>query len=224
MIYFANPSTGPVRGEMTAGRLGCIVTPAQGNRLPIAAAGWPHATWCADNGCGPGAGGKIGAGYPGDRAYLEWLSHMSAQARRTCLFAVAPDVVGDATGTLRRSAPFMGRIRAWFGLPVAFAAQDGLEHLDVPWRSFDVLFLGGSTTWKLGPAARHLAREAQARGKRVHMGRVNSLRRLRYAAAIGCDSADGTYLRFGPDVNLPTLQGWLRDVNGQSTLFDLMAV
>ena len=66
--------------------------------------------------------------------------------------------------------------------------------------------------------------EAKARLKWVHMGRVNSLRRLRYASAIGCDSADGTYLRFGPDVNLPTLQGWLRDVNGQSTLFDLMAV
>jgi hypothetical protein len=41
------------------------------------------------------------------------------------------------------------------------------------------------------------------------MGRVNSLRRLRYAADIGCDSVDGTYLAFGPDQNLPTLLTWI---------------
>jgi hypothetical protein len=40
--------------------------------------------------------------------------------------------------------------------------------------------------------------------------RVNSLRRLRYAAAIGCHSADGTHLAYAPDRNLPTLLGWLR--------------
>lgn len=28
------------------------------------------------------------------------------------------------------------------------------------------------------------------------MGRVNSERRLRYAHTIGCDSADGTYIKF----------------------------
>lgn len=45
------------------------------------------------------------------------------------------------------------------------------------------------------------------------MGRVNSLRRLRHAAAIGCDSADGTYLAFGPDRNLPRLLDWIGAVN-----------
>lgn len=47
----------------------------------------------------------------------------------------------------------------------------------------------------------------------MHMGRVNSERRLRYADAIGCDSADGTYLAFGPDVNLPDVLAWLRVVD-----------
>jgi hypothetical protein len=89
----------------------------------------------------------------------------------------------------------------------------------MPWPWFDVLFLGGSTAWKLGPAARRLTAEAKARGKRVHMGRVNSLRRLRYADATGCDSADGTFLAFGPDVNLPALLGWLRVVNDQQPLW-----
>ena len=41
------------------------------------------------------------------------------------------------------------------------------------------------------------------------MGRVNSLRRLRLAAADGYDSVDGTFLAFGPDVNLPRLRAWL---------------
>jgi hypothetical protein len=197
---------------MTASGLGCIITPAQGNRLPAGAA------WCADNGCGPGKDGTPGGGYPGDRAYLEWLSHMSAQGGRRCLFATAPDVLGDAAATIERSAPFVYRIRASFGLPVALVAQDGLEHLDVPWTWFDVLFLGGSTSWKLGPAARGLAAEAKARGKRVHMGRVNSLKRLRYADAIGCDSADGTHVAHGPDVNLPEALRWVRAVNHPQAL------
>lgn len=207
MLYLANPSTKRVRGAMSTGIIGTVMSPAQGNRLP------PDAMFAIDNNCGPGADGHAGTGYPGDRAYLELLSHLSAQSRRRCLFAAAPDVLGDAAATIRRSARFTGRMRAWFGLPVALVAQDGLEHLNVPWREFDVLFIGGSTAWKLGPAARDLAGEAKARGKRVHMGRVNSLRRLQYAAAIGCDSADGTYLTYGPDINLPSLLAWLRAVN-----------
>jgi hypothetical protein len=213
MMFFANPSTAPVRQAMTDGQIGAILTPKQGNRLP------PGVRFIIDNGCGPGKNGEPGTGYPGDRAYLELLSRMSARARRRCLFATAPDVLGDPAATIERSARFVYRVRAWFGLPVALVAQDGLEHLDVPWSWFDVLFLGGSTVWKLGPGARRLVAEAKARGKHVHMGRVNSLRRLRYAHWIGCDSADGTYLAFGPDENLPRLLGWLRDVNGQGLLF-----
>jgi hypothetical protein len=106
------------------------------------------------------------------------------------------------------------RIRA-LGLPVALAAQNGMEHLDVPWDAFDVLFVGGDTAWKLGPHARQLVADARRRGKGTHMGRVNSNRRVQYAATIGCDSADGTYLAFGPDQNLPRLLWWLRP-----TLFD----
>jgi hypothetical protein len=83
----------------------------------------------------------------------------------------------------------------------------------VPWGEFDVLFLGGTTAWKLGPAARDLTAQAVGRGVPVHMGRVNSRRRLHYAHTIGCSSADGTYLTFGPDTNLPKLLGWLADLD-----------
>lgn len=212
-MYFCNPSTQPVRDAMAAGFLGAIITPAQGNRLP------PDVPFVIDNGCGPGQKGQPGSGYPGGRAYLERLSRLSARGGRRCLFAVAPDVLGDAAATIVRSAPFVYRIRAWFGLPAAVVAQDGLEHLDVPWTWLDVLFLGGSTSWKLGPSARALAAEAKARGKHVHMGRVNSQARIEYAAAIGCDSADGTFIAHGPDRNLPIALGWGRKVNGQGVLW-----
>jgi len=92
-------------------------------------------------------------------------------------------------------------------------AQDGLEDLAVPWRDMDAMFIGGTTSWKLGPAAAGLAAQARRRGLWVHLGRVNSLRRMRYAQAIGCHSVDGTFLAFGPDRNLPTLLRWLGELH-----------
>ena len=56
---------------------------------------------------------------------------------------------------------------------------------------------------------RDLVAEAKERGKWAHMGRVNSMRRYDYARGIGCDSADGTYLTFGPTVNLPKVLKWI---------------
>ena len=219
MLYFANPSTQPVKDAMAAGLLGAIVTPAQGNRLPAA-------VFCIDNNCGPGRSGQPGTSYPGDEHYLGLLQALAGAGvadpcdpdSRWCAFAVAPDVVGDAAATIKRSARMLDWIR-YAGYPAALAAQDGLEDLPVPWDDFDALFVGGSTDWKLGPAARGLVAEARHRGKWVHFGRVNSLKRLRYADAIGCDSADGTYLTFGPAVNLPRLLGWLADVNRQYPLW-----
>lgn len=188
---------------MRAGRLSAIHTPMQGNR---SLDGVP---WCADN-------GVFGKGYPGDDKWWAWLVQHAHRAD-SCVFAVAPDVVGDAAATLARSMPWLPRIRG-LGYAAAFVAQDGLEDLTVPWDDFDVLFIGGTTAWKLGAAARAVAADATARGKHVHMGRVNSLRRLAYAEYIGCDSADGTFIAFAPDVNLPAMVGWVRAVN-QTPLF-----
>lgn len=204
MQYFANPSTASVRDSMQAGVIGMIATPKQGNRLPDGVA------WCADNGC-------FGKGYPGDAEWFAWLRSFSPEQIARCAFAVAPDVVGDAAATHERSEPWLPRVRA-LGYPVAYVAQNGLEDRPVPWDDFDVLFLGGDTAWKLGAAARTLTAAAKARGKGVHMGRVNSERRMKYADAIGVDSSDGTFLAFGPDRNLPQLAAWLRGVNDQQAL------
>jgi hypothetical protein len=178
---------------MSAGRLACMTTPASGSRVPAGA------LWAADN-------GVFGAGYPGDAPWWSWLESRPFPRGR-CLFATAPDVVADAAATLQRSGPWLDRIRG-AGYPAALVGQDGLEDLPVPWEAFDVLFLGGSTGWKLGPAAAALVAEARARGKRVHMGRVSSRRRWSYAEHIGCDTVDGTFLAFGPDRNLPSVLSW----------------
>lgn len=200
VFYFANPSTQKVRDVMGAGVIGFIDTPAQGNRRP------DGVSWCADNGC-------FGKGYPGDEKWLAWLTKHAGSAS-SCVFATAPDVVGDAVATLERSLPWLPVIRE-LGYPAAFVAQDGLEDLEIPWDSFDVLFVGGSTGWKLGPAVRLIVAEAKVRGKWVHMGRVNSFRRFRYAEWIGCDSVDGTFVAFAPDVNLGKLLRWIGDAELQ---------
>lgn len=198
MLYFATASSPLTREAMDRGELGQIATPAAGNRVEAGR------VWCADN-------SVFAAKYPGDDEFLTWLKARQQYAEN-CRFVVAPDVVCDAVGTLKRSRPMFARIRE-LGFPVALVAQNGLENLTVPWDEFDVLFIGGDNEWKLGSAAATLAAEAKRRGKWVHMGRVNSHKRLAYAASIGCDSADGTYIAFGPNLNLPKVLHWVSKVN-----------
>jgi hypothetical protein len=271
LLYFANPGgiRSPVRAAMRSSPwLGAIMSPRQRNAFP------PATFYCVDNNCGPGKTGQPGRFYPGDSAYLGYLMHLADQEhleagavsaaevsdyradpdRHWRAFAAAPDVLGDAAATLRRSAPMLTMISEYTCFRAALVAQNGLEHLPVPWDDFSVLFLGGSkectgcryvhppdrstrprcpsccrplTEWKLGRAAAELTAEARARGKWVHMGRVNSWRRLQAAARMGCQSADGTYLTRGPGKNLPRLLAWLEDVNDdrprQGELWNLAA-
>jgi len=168
-----------------------------------AVARWKH--WAADNGC-------YAKGDDFDpKAWLSWLEALAPEHRSRCLFATAPDVVGDAVETLLRSLPYLAKVRA-MGYPAAFVAQDGSEKDPdnlVPWDDVDVLFLGGTTEWKLDHyKGGRLAFEALRRGRRVHMGRVNSKKRLDIADLFGCATADGTFLAFGPTKNLPALIRW----------------
>jgi hypothetical protein len=172
---------------------GFLKTPEIGNRLPAGT------TWAADTGLF-----SPRAKYSDER-YLKWLDK---QERAACLFATAPDVPFDWAGTWARSLPMFEPIRA-LGYKVAVVAQDGAE--DDPaldWSLFDVLFIGGSTEWKISKGSLALSSRAQALGKWVHVGRVNSAKRYINAALLGADSADGNFLRFGPDVNLPKLKRW----------------
>ena len=197
MIYL----TGSWRPGYEALGLGMMSSPDIAYAVP------DDCPWAADNGC-------FAAGARFDPA--RWIAWLDRQPRGRCLFAVAPDVVADAVGTETRSRPWIRVIRD-MGYPPAYVAQDGMESLSVEW-DFDVLFIGGSTKWKLSAHARMLAGRAVREGRCVHVGRVNSLRRMRAAAAMGAASCDGTFLRFGPSTNLPRLLRMLRAIDTQPEL------
>ncbi len=135
--------------------------------------------WAADNG--------VFSGFDAD-GFLAMLGRL--KGRRGCLFVVVPDVVGDAKATLEQFYIWAPIVRA-FGFPVALAAQDGLTVDVTPWHMIDALFIGGSTEWKLSRAAEELLAYAAARGKWRHVGRVNTLRRMRHFHGL-CDSIDGS--------------------------------
>lgn len=148
--------------------------------------------------------------------YIDWLTDRK-YAQDSCLFATAPDVVGDAVATLEISREPLQEIRG-LGYKSALVAQDGLEKLSIPWDTFDCLFIGGTTDWKLSEPAYALTTEAKRRGKWAHMGRVNSFRRIVAASISGYDSVDGTFLAYGPDLNIIRLKSWLDKLNKQPSL------
>jgi hypothetical protein len=133
--------------------------------------------------------------------------------------------VGDHVATAELAKKWIGPMKA-LGFKVAFVIQDGCTSDEVPWDDIDAIFIGGSDDWKIGPfgialdgtpkgevPCAPLVKEAKRRGKWVHMGRVNSRKRLRMAALfLGCDSADGTYFRFGPAKNVPTMLANVREI------------
>lgn len=183
-----------------------MYTPNMSNRIDILER-VPY--WAADTGCYSATTSR-----EFDlTAYLKWLEERTCHQQR-CLFATAPDIVGDAQATWRRSVDVLPQLRA-VGYRAALVAQDGMESMPIEWAAFDCLFVGGTTEWKLSEAAYEIAREAKACGKWLHMGRVNSRRRLVAAAVSGYDSADGTYVAFGPDKNLPKLVSWLDELRVQ---------
>lgn len=191
-----------IEPHLDAGTLGLLVTP---NSRYAVKEGW---TVAYDN-------GAFNADtYVGDAAWYSWLERQPLEG---ALFATAPDVVGDHEATVKRSAVWLIAIRA-LGHKVAFVAQDGMTVDNTNWSKFDVLFIGGSTEWKLGPQAEACIKHALSIGMPVHVGRVNSGRRYQRFAQLGVTSADGTYLAFGPDRNLPRLLGWLEKHKTQGTL------
>ncbi len=126
----------------------------------------------------------------------QWLRYLD-RCDRSALFAVAPDVPFDWAASWAQSEPYIDLIRG-MGFRVAVAMQNGATADTVPWDALDVVFLGGDTAWKLGTEALYITNAAHDRGIHVHMGRANSTKRCVRAVAMGCDTADGTFLRHGP--------------------------
>lgn len=194
-----------IEPTLIAAGVGLMVQPGSGYATRILR--YPY--WAADNGCfNPDT-------YIGNDAWLNWLDKLP---RERCLFVVIPDVSrrpdgslgGDPVATWVKFQELAPVVRE-MGFPVALAAQDGIEdmpNLREQLEACDCLFIAGSTEWKLSLAAELVAKQARNLGRWVHMGRANSGKRLERARSMGCNSVDGTYLRF-PDTNMPKLIGWL---------------
>lgn len=130
----------------------------------------------------------------------------------TCLFAVAPDVVGDKERTLERFEQYHSIIKD-MGYPVALATQDSMTTGDIPWHKVDAIFVGGSVRHKMSEQTGWIIKHAIANHVHVHIGRVNSRKRiLRFWFA---DSVDGTNPVFEPSVNIPKLAKAVREARAR---------
>lgn len=134
---------------------------------------------------------------------------------------VLPDIVMGGVASLEFSLRWLDRLRKRRSLSAAtflIAVQNGMK----PAQVLNLLdprlgiFVGGDTQWKLATMALW-ARLAHSRGAVCHVGRVNSVRRIRLCAAAGVDSFDGSGVsRFAkalPPLDLARrqgdMEGWL---------------
>lgn len=122
-------------------------------------------------------------------------------------WALVPDVVADKIGTLKKWDKYYDYVRS-FGWPVAFAVQDGMIPTDVP-KAADVIFVGGSTAWKWGTLDMWCKSFP-----RVHVGRVNTYRRLWDCHDAGAESVDGTGWMRGNQVQYRGLMNYLEESTG----------
>jgi hypothetical protein len=133
-------------------------------------------------------------------ALLDWVKANQI----TPEWVLIPDVVGNRSWTLRRWQAYW-HVAHRYGWPLAFAAQDGMTFDDVP-KQAEVVFVGGSTTWKWRTMASWCAHFP-----RVHVGRVNSYRRLWQCRDAGVESCDGTGWMRGDQVQYRGLVAYLEE-------------
>ncbi len=133
-------------------------------------------------------------------------------------FIVAPDIVAGGLSSFARSVTYLLDLERYIRCPILIPVQDGMTpELMRPWLDEWVgIFVGGSTAWKLAtlPAWGRLARETDCY---LHVGRVNSAKRIRLCADAGAHSFDGTAAsRFA--LALPRLEAARAAVSAQLPL------
>jgi len=134
---------------------------------------------------------------------------------------VLPDIVAGGPASLRLSLDWLDTLRGrpdLRGAQYLLAVQNGMEPGQIaPLVSPEVgIFVGGDTPWKLATMATW-TRLAHERGALCHVGRVNTVRRIRLCAAAGADSFDGSGVsRFASALppldrarRQPDIEGWI---------------
>lgn len=150
-----------------------------------------RATWFYDN----GAFGDWRAQrsfnvvqYMRDLRKITYWSHVEKPA-----FIILPDLVARGLESLAFSLDWLEETER-AGAPIYLAVQDGMTEADLEQlpASITGIFVGGSLEWKLETAAAWI-KWAHARGLKVHIGRVGTIDRVRWARSIGADSIDSAF-------------------------------
>ena len=144
----------------------------------------------------------------------EWERLVDEAEENRPLFVCLPDIVGDATRTLDLFDQFK---RFTNGLPRALVLQDGIGRHRIPWGELDAVFVGGSDNFKTAPEAINACKAAKMLGKWVHVGRVNTPRRV--ASFVGlADSIDGSGISRYDHM----LESVLNEINGEKRQLDIV--
>lgn len=184
------------------GRLGHLFSPG-GQRGP-----WPWFPYALDNGAfscwDPKANTFDDAKWASTVKRWQQLVVWSQCAVTRPLWAIVPDVPGNAERTLERWAEYATGLTY---CPRALAVQDGMEPAAVKALHIqpDVIAVGGSTEWKWATV------EKWARAfPRVHLLRCNSPARLYDLEKMGVESCDGTGWARGNRTQTAGLEEWAR--------------
>lgn len=157
-----------------------------------------------------GADNDAFSGFHFDR-YIDMLQRLRNWGPQP-LWVTLPDVVGDSQETMILAEEWASTVRNVFNFKAAYVIQDGQTVKNLPWELADAIFIGGTTGYKLGYEVRKIVREANKRNIWVHMGRVNTRKRIVYAHQIGCDSVDGSAFSMYRDTHLPWAIQWLEEL------------
>jgi hypothetical protein len=184
------------------GRLGHLFSPG-GQRGP-----WPWFPYALDNGAFSCWDARANTFDEVRWAATERVWHRLvfwAQAAPIApLWAIVPDVPGNAGATLERWERYAPQMRR---IPRALAVQDGMDVGDV--KALDpapeVIAVGGTTEWKWATVATWAAEFP-----RVHLLRCNSPTKLYELEALGVESCDGTGWSRGDRKQTAGLEEWAR--------------
>jgi len=178
MAYATSTGTRRNIEAMRAHGISLLITPTNTKA-------WPGMRYAIDNGAfGAWQSGREWAARP----WLDLLRQYGERAE----WSVLPDIVHGGVESLALSLRYLQQVRKMAPLHL-IAVQDGMTADDIrPHVGERVgIFVGGSTEWKERslPVWGRLASET---GCYLHVGRVNTNRRIKLCAMAGADSFDGT--------------------------------
>lgn len=202
MILFVSGATKTIEKYRGNPYLGCFLTPRTGNSENSRR----NCLWAADNAAFSNFN---------EHSFIKMLERIKGS---DCKFVACPDKVCDGQETIKLFYEWQSIIRK-YNLPVALVIQNGMKLSDIPFNMIDAIFIGGDNEFKLGPDAREITEQAKLLGKWIHMGRVNTNKRLKYAFEIGCDSVDGSGYSMFPEIMIPRALKFLDQIHSQVSLW-----